>query len=229
MAPWRPDMQFAIQHLSTLVLNPTAESQRAVKQLIFTSKARNTLVVVLNRAEWFKKGLLELVGRVDSDWAGDSVTRQSLTGYHCSVHCVTMCNQSPEQTAISRSAREAEFYAASAVEGEFLGLGELFKDLHNNVFSVEMDSDSARHSTAQVTRETLADRKTMVGNTTLDTRNTSVGGASGHERRERAGVSVHQDCGILQISSRNIWMDRERSRSQGNLNFQSWKIRMVTT
>ena len=34
MAPWRPDMQFPIQQLSTQVLNPTTESRRAVKQLI---------------------------------------------------------------------------------------------------------------------------------------------------------------------------------------------------
>ena len=32
MAPWRPDMQFAIQQLSTQVLNPTTESKRAAKQ-----------------------------------------------------------------------------------------------------------------------------------------------------------------------------------------------------
>ena len=34
--------------------------------------ARNTLVFVLNRAEWFKKVCLELVGGGDSDWPGDS-------------------------------------------------------------------------------------------------------------------------------------------------------------
>ena len=34
MLPGRPDMQVAIQQLSTQVLNPTTESQRAVKQLI---------------------------------------------------------------------------------------------------------------------------------------------------------------------------------------------------
>ena len=32
----------------------------------------------------------------------------------------------------------------------------------------------------------------------------------------------------LQVSSRNIWMDRERSRSQGNLDFESWKARMTS-
>ena len=45
------------------VLNPTTESKRAVKQSIRYSKAGNTLVFVLNRAKWFKKGLLELAGR----------------------------------------------------------------------------------------------------------------------------------------------------------------------
>ena len=34
MALWGPDMQFAIQQLSTQVLDPTTESTRAVKQLI---------------------------------------------------------------------------------------------------------------------------------------------------------------------------------------------------
>ena len=34
MAPWRPDMQFAIQQLSTQVLNPATGSKRAVKQFI---------------------------------------------------------------------------------------------------------------------------------------------------------------------------------------------------
>ena len=34
MAPWRPDMQFAIRQQSTQVVNPTTESKRAVKPLI---------------------------------------------------------------------------------------------------------------------------------------------------------------------------------------------------
>ena len=34
MAPWRPDVHFAIPQLSTQVHNPTTESKRAVKQLI---------------------------------------------------------------------------------------------------------------------------------------------------------------------------------------------------
>ena len=71
--------------------------------------------------------LLELVGRSDSDCAGDSATCQSVTGCHCDVQNVMMCNRSLKQTAISLSSCEAEFYAASACAGELLGLAELSK------------------------------------------------------------------------------------------------------
>ena len=94
MAPWRPDMQFAIQQLSTQVLNPTTESKRAVKQLIRYLKGTQHTCLRLEPREMVQTGLLELVGRSDSDWAGDSATRQSVTGYHCDVQNVTLCNRS---------------------------------------------------------------------------------------------------------------------------------------
>ena len=90
--------------------------------------------------------IIELVGRRDSDRAGVSATRQSVTGYHCNVQGVTMCNRSLKLTAISHSSCAAEFYAASACARELLGLAELFKELHFDVaVRLEMDSDSARH------------------------------------------------------------------------------------
>ena len=146
MALWRPDMQFAIQELSTHVLNPTLESKRAVKQLIRYLKGTHHTCLRLEPREMVQTGLLELVGRSDSDWAGDSATRQSVPGYHGDVQNVTMCNPSLKQTATSLSSCEAEFYAASACAGELLVLQELFKELHYKVsVRLEMDSDSARH------------------------------------------------------------------------------------
>ena len=79
MAPWRPDMQFAIQQISTQVLNPTTESKRAVKQLIRYLKGTQLTCLRLAPREMVQQGLLQLVGRSDSDWAGDSATRQSVT------------------------------------------------------------------------------------------------------------------------------------------------------
>ena len=139
-------MQFAIPQLSTQVLNPTTERKRAVKQLIRYLKGTQHTCLRLERRGMVQKGLLELVGRSDSDCAGDSGTRQSVMGYHCNVQGVTMCNRSLKQTAINLSSCEAEFYAGSACAGEFLGHAQLFKELHYNVsVRLEMDSDSTRH------------------------------------------------------------------------------------
>ena len=127
------------EQLATQVLNPTTESKRAVKQLIRHLKGTQHTCLRLEPREMIQTVLLELVGRSDSDWAGDSTTRQSVTGYHCNVQNVTMCNRSLKKTAISLSSCEAEFYAASAC-------AELFKELHHDVsVRLEMDSDSARH------------------------------------------------------------------------------------
>ena len=146
MALWRPDMQFAIQQLSTQVLNPTTESKRAVKQLIRYLKGTQHTCLRLEPRETVQTGLLEFVGRCDSAWALDSVTRKSVTGHHCNVQEVRMCNRSLKQTAVSLSSCEAEFHAASACAGELLGLAELFKELHYKVsVRLEMDSDMARH------------------------------------------------------------------------------------
>ena len=175
MEPWRPVVQFAIQQLSTQVLNPTTESKRALKQLIRYLKGTEDTCLRREPREMVQEGLLELVGQGDSDWAGDSATRKSVTGYHCNVQNVTMCNWSLNQTAISLSSCEAEFYAASACAGELLGFAELFKELHHDVaVRLEMDSDSASISAAQETRWTQTHRNTMLGNTTVGTRETST-------------------------------------------------------
>ena len=98
--------------------------------------------------------MIDLVGRSDSDRAGDSATRQIVTGYHCNAQGVMMCSRSLKQTAISLSSCDAEFHTATACAGKLLGLAELFKELHYN-FSVRlgMDSASACHqSPEKVTR-----------------------------------------------------------------------------
>ena len=185
MTPKRSDMQFAIQQLSTQVLNPTTESKRAVKQLIRYLKGTQHTSYDLEPHEMVQTGLLEFVRRSDSDWAGDSATRQSVTVYHCGAQNVTMCNRSLEQTAISLSLCETEFYAVSACAGEMLGLAELFKELHYKV-SVRLEMDfrlGKTHSPALRTRWTQTHRDTMLVNTAVETRETSIRESSGHEEQ----------------------------------------------
>ena len=150
---------------------------------------------MLNRAGLFKKGFLEIVGRSDSDWAGDSATRQCVTGYHCDVQNVTMRNRSLRQTAISLSSREAEFYAASACVGELLGLAQIFKELHYNV-SVRLDTQTRQDTFCiEGNRWSQTYRHTMLGNTTVGTRETSICKSSGHE--EQHCRSLHETSGWI--------------------------------
>ena len=198
MAPWRPDMQFCCPTtIHTCPQSHDREQARSETVDAISQKIRSTPVFVLNPAKWFKKGLLELVGRRNSNWAGDSATRQCVTGYHCDVQNVTMCNRSLRQTAISLSSCEAEFYAASACAGELLGLTELFKKLHYNVsVRVEMDSDSARH---------ILQRRGPGGLKQIDIRcfaikqwtreKTSIGESNGHE--EQHCRSLHETSGWI--------------------------------
>ena len=137
MAPWR----HASRHPTTIHTS-TQPHDREPRYL----KGTQHTCLRLEPREIVLTGLLELVGRSDSGWAGDSATRQSVTGYHCDVLNGTMCNRSLKQTAISLSSCEAEFYTASVCAGELLGLPELFKELHYKVsVRLEMNSDSARH------------------------------------------------------------------------------------
>ena len=154
-----------------------------MKQLIRCLKGTQQTCLRHEPRGMAQKGLLELDGRSDSDWAGDSATRQSVTGYHCDVQNVTKCNRSLKQTAISLSLCEADFYAASACAGELLGLAELFKKVHYNVFSSSRDGFrlGKTHYPAQGTRRTQTYRNTMPCNTSVDTRETSVCESSGHE------------------------------------------------
>ena len=199
MAPWRPDMQFAIQQLSTQVLNPKTESKRSVKELIRYLKGTQHTCFRLESRGMVQKGLLELVGRSDLDWSCDSATRQSVTGYHCIMQDVTMCNRSLKQTAISFSSCEAA--------------PENFWDSQNSSRYCTTTYSSSRDgfrfgttdSTAQRTGRTVTYRYTILGYTTVDTRKTSGGGSSGHE--EQYCRSLHETSGWTEnaVGRKETW------------------------
>ena len=129
--------------------------------------------------EMVQTGLLELVGRSDSDWAGDSATRQSVAGYRDDVQpkSETVCNQT--QFMRSRVLR------SQCLRRRIVGIRRTLQGTALQRFSSSRDGFrfGTTHSTAQETRWTLACRNTMLGNTTVDTRKVSVGGSSGHERQ----------------------------------------------
>ena len=54
----------------------------------------------------------------DSDWAIDSATSQSVTGYHCDVQDVTMCNTDGDQSQFMRSSENLQADKMSVEAGK---------------------------------------------------------------------------------------------------------------
>ena len=70
----------------------------------------------------------ELWGWVDADWAGDTDTRRSHTGYILMMNGGPISWKSRRQDNVSLSTSEAEFVAASQAGQEALYLRETLKD-----------------------------------------------------------------------------------------------------
>ena len=71
-----------------------------------------------------------LWGCVDSDWAGDTDTRRSHTGYVLMFNGGAVSWKSRRQDSVSLSTSEAEFVAASQCGQEVLYLREILLDFH---------------------------------------------------------------------------------------------------
>ena len=206
MALWRPDMQIVIRQLSTQVLNPTTESKRAVKQLIRYLKGTQHTCLRLEPRGMVQKGLLELVGRSDSDLAGDSAKRQSVTGYHCnSARCDDVQPKSDADSNQSHFMRSGVL--RKCLRRRTSGTRRTLQGTALQRFSSSRDGFrfGTTHSTAQTTKRTQAYRNTMLGNTTVDTRKTSVGGASGH--KEQHCRSRHETSGWTEkaVARKETW------------------------
>ena len=156
MAPWRPDMQFAIQQLSTQVRNPTTESKRAVKQLIRYLKGTQHTCLRLEPREMVQTGLLELVGRSDSDWArrfGDSPEC-----YGISLRCTERNDVQPKSESDSH---QSQFLLRRVLRSQCLrrrvaGTRRTLQGTSQHIFSSSRNGFrlGKTRSTAQMTRRT---------------------------------------------------------------------------
>ena len=78
----------------------------------------------------------------DSDFAGDTTTRKSTTGYAVSLGSGMIAWSSRKQTLTATSTTEAEVYAASEAAKEIIYLNELFKEIDVNLDQPTMLMDN---------------------------------------------------------------------------------------
>ncbi|XP_031265023.1 secreted RxLR effector protein 161-like [Pistacia vera] len=139
MISTRPDLSYSISLLSRFMSNPGCEHWNALKWLLRYIKS--TVHVGLNFCK--RNSSLDLVGYVDSDFAGDRDSRKSTTTYHFTLGG----NCSQLQPLVALSTTEAEYVAITDAFKEVIWLQGFLKEakLLDGTVTVYSGSQSAIH------------------------------------------------------------------------------------
>lgn len=120
----RPDISFAVQHLSQFVSKPLVPHYQAATKVLRFLKSSPTKGIYLSASS-----PLKLCAFADSDWARCPTTRKSITGFCVVLGNSLLCWKSKKQNTVSRSSTEAEYRALASLTCEIQWLQFLFNDL----------------------------------------------------------------------------------------------------
>jgi hypothetical protein len=137
----RPDISFAVQHLSQFVPAPRQPHLQVALRIIRFLKASPGLGLF-----YPADSSIKLQAFSDSDWASCPNSRRSITGYCVFLGKSLISWKSKKQTTVSRSSFEAEYRSLASVTCELQWLQFLCRDLHIPIptpFSTFCDSQSA--------------------------------------------------------------------------------------
>ena len=127
----RPDLAFAVSVVSRYAHNPTPKHWGAVKRIF--SYLKGTVHLQLT----FQGPLSDLIGYTDSDWAGDSATRRSTSGYVFNVGSAAISWSSKRQATVALSTCEAEYIGQTQATKEAIWLRSLLTSLRPNSNELE--------------------------------------------------------------------------------------------
>lgn len=148
----RPDLSHALSVVSRYMANPGKEHWKAV-QWIF-----RYLRGIANVCLQFGKSRDGLVRYVDSDFAGDSDKRRSLTGYVFTIGGCAVSWKASLQATVALSTTEAEYMAISEACKEAVWLRGLFTELCGSASCTTIFCDS--HSAIYLTKDQMFHERT---------------------------------------------------------------------
>ena len=132
----RPDISQAVGALARYMANPGQEHWAAAKSVL------RYLAGTIDSGITFKRSASGLQGFCDSDFAGDTDTRRSTTGYVFTLQGGAISWNSRFQPTVAASTTEAEYMAASSAVKEALWLRKLRADLGFNLSTVGILTDN---------------------------------------------------------------------------------------
>ena len=126
----RPDLAWSYSELSKYVQFPGKSHMSAADHVLRYLRGTAHYHIKYTRDLPDVTMSNKLWGCVDSDWAGDTDTRRSHTGYVLMFNGGAVSWKSRRQDSVSLSTSEAEFVAASQCAQEVLYLREILRDFH---------------------------------------------------------------------------------------------------
>lgn len=121
----RPDIAFAVSHLSKFCSDPSEKHWLAVKRLLRYLRGTSKLALLLG----VKGRNSGVVGYTDADWASDSEDRKSVGAYLFFVCGSVVSWTAKKQAFVATSTMESEYVAAAQAAKEAIWLREFFGEL----------------------------------------------------------------------------------------------------
>ena len=138
MAQDRPDLSVASRIMSQYMSQPREGDEVLLKRAIRYLKKYPTCD---NLLEWQNRPKFMTVN-IDSDWAGDRVTRKSTSGGTVRHGKHLLMHWSKLQSTIALSSGEAELNAAVKGTSEIIGFKEMLEDLGIDIM-IEIETDAS--------------------------------------------------------------------------------------
>ncbi|PKU78407.1 Retrovirus-related Pol polyprotein from transposon TNT 1-94 [Dendrobium catenatum] len=120
----RPDIAFAVQQVCQHMHNPHQVHFEQLKRLLRYVNGTISYGLSLSR------GSMELHCYADSDWAGDSTDRKSVSGYCNFIGNSLISWQVKKQSTVARSSTEAEYRSLAIAASEVIWLRRLLSDFN---------------------------------------------------------------------------------------------------
>jgi len=142
----RPDISQAVSVVSRYMVNPGKVHRQAVKWILRYLRGTTDVDLVYDKGSGFNSNV---IGYVDSDYAGDLDKRRSLTGFVFTLSGCAISWNATLQSTVALSTTEVEYMAAAEAVKEAIWLRGLVSDLglQQDETVVFCDSQSAIHLT----------------------------------------------------------------------------------
>ena len=127
----RPDIAHAVAILSRTLQAPTQDNWVRCKHVLrYLNGCHDRPLILGNKIAGVTESTIVLgPNYCDADWAGDTKTRRSTSGYVLQVHGSAVCWASKQQACVALSSAESEYYAIGLAVQELLWLRHLMQEL----------------------------------------------------------------------------------------------------